>query len=206
MIDKSMIQKQIPYALRSTDLGIGEKYQGKVRDRYIAGEKIFLITTDRISAFDVILTTIPFKGQVLNQISSFWFEKTKDIVSNHVISVPDPNVVIARKVSILPIEVVVRGYLTGSAWRDYTKGNAISCIRLPPGMKKDEKFAEPLLTPSTKAEKGHDLPISAEEIVSKGILAKGIMQQVKEKAILLFTRGQEVARKNGMILVDTKYE
>src|SRR3990167_7084367 len=126
MIAEHLIRAQIPFALKETNFSLGRKYTGKVRDTYMTDDNLILITTDRISAFDRVLTTIPFKGQVLNQISAFWFEKTKDIVPNHVLAVPDPNVMIGKKVKILPVEVVVRGYLTGSAWRDYQKGNPIS--------------------------------------------------------------------------------
>ncbi|MBR9699867.1 phosphoribosylaminoimidazolesuccinocarboxamide synthase [Candidatus Woesearchaeota archaeon] len=206
MISEDQIKKQIPLALKGTALALGKKYEGKVRDTYIGEDKVFLITTDRISAFDKVLTTIPFKGQVLNQISAFWFEKTKDICKNHILSIPDPNVTVGKKVKILPIEVIIRGYLTGSAWRDYQKGNAVSGITLPEGMKKDQKFDTPLFTPSTKEEEGHDLPISEKEIVEKGIMEKELLQKVKETALELFKRGQEISLKNGMILVDTKYE
>jgi len=207
MIPREQIKAQIGHTLQETDFALGERFAGKVRDRYVNKEGLFLITTDRISAFDKILTTIPFKGQVLNQISAFWFEKTKDIVPNHVIDIPDPNVMHSKKVSIIPIEVVIRGYLTGSAWRDYQKGNPISGITLPSGMKKDQKFDQPLFTPSTKEEEGkHDMPISKQEIISKGIVEKELLLRMEEKALLVFRRGQKIAEKNGMILVDTKYE
>jgi len=202
-----MIRQQLQYTLGSTDFHLGEKYSGKVRDRYSKGDRLILVTTDRISAFDKILTTIPFKGQVLNQISAFWFDQTKDIVKNHVISVPDSNVMIGKKLKILPVECVIRGYLTGSAWRDYQKGLLVSGIALPPGMKKDQKFETPLFTPSTKEESGkHDLPISEADIVKKGIMSAELLARVKKAALAVFKRGQDVARKNGMILVDTKYE
>jgi len=201
------LKEQIKFTLKETDFNLGKKYTGKVRDTYVGEDKVFLITTDRISAFDRVLSTIPFKGQVLNQISAFWFEKTKDIVDNHVIEIPDPNVCIGKKLKILPIEVVMRGYLTGSAWRDYEKGNPVSGITLPEGMKKDQKFPKPLFTPSTKEEFGkHDLPISKEEIIEKGILTKELVNEVEEIAQKLFERGQQLSLKNGMILVDTKYE
>jgi phosphoribosylaminoimidazole-succinocarboxamide synthase len=207
MIPENQIKEQIKYALKDTELKLGKKYTGKVRDTYITENKVFLITTDRISAFDRVLTTIPFKGQVLNQISAFWFDKTKDIVKNHILDIPDPNVAVAKKVKILPIEVVVRGYLTGSAWRDYKEGKDISGIKLPAGMRKDQKFDKPLFTPSTKAEQGlHDEHISIEEIVKKGIVSAKLLKEVKDIALRLFERGQEIALKNGMILVDTKYE
>ncbi|MDO8480621.1 MAG: phosphoribosylaminoimidazolesuccinocarboxamide synthase [Nanoarchaeota archaeon] len=207
MIPETVIRQQIPHTLGSTDFKLEEKYNGKVRDRYTKGDKLVLITTDRISAFDRILSTIPFKGQVLNQISAFWFDHTKDIVKNHVIAVPDPNVTIGKKLKILPIECVIRGYLTGSAWRDYQKGEPISGIVLPKGMKKDQKFETPLFTPSTKEEAGHhDLPISEGDIVKRGIMSAELLAKVKKATLAVFKRGQDIARKNGMILVDTKYE
>ncbi len=207
MVSDEQIKKQISHTLKETNFKIGKKYSGKVRDTYVSDDKVFLITSDRISAFDRVLTTIPFKGQVLNQISQFWFDKTKDIIKNHVIDVPDPNVMVGKKVKILPIEVVIRGYLTGSAWRDYEKGHDVSGIKLPKGMKKDQKFPQPLFTPSTKEDAGkHDEHISKEDIVKKGILSKELLSKVETTALKLFKRGQEVALKNGMILVDTKYE
>src|SRR3989338_470758 len=206
MILDNKIRDQMEYTLKETRFNLGKKYQGKVRDTYMTDDKIYIITTDRISAFDRVLTTVPFKGQVLNQISDFWFSMTKDIVKNHVISVPDPNVMVTRKLNILPIEVVIRGYLTGSAWRDYQKGNAVSGIKLPPGMRKDQKFDKPLFTPSTKAKEGHDMPLSVHDIVAQGMLSKELIQKVEEMALKVFKRGQEVALSNGMILVDTKYE
>lgn len=207
MISDKQINEQIKYALKETDFKLGKKYTGKVRDTYIANDKVFLITTDRISAFDRALTTIPFKGQVLNQISAFWFDKTKDIVKNHVLDIPDPNVAVGKKVKILPIEVVVRGYLTGSAWRDYAAGKDVSGIKLPPGMKKDQRFDKPLFTPSTKEEFGkHDEHISEQDIIKKGVVSGHLLKEIKSTALMLFERGQEISLKNGMILVDTKYE
>ncbi len=206
MTEDETIREQIGNTLEETDLPLGRKAGGKVRDRYDVGDKLFLVTTDRISAFDRVLTTIPFKGQVLNQTSAYWFAQTRDIVPNHVIDVPDPNVLVARKLRILPVEVVIRGYLTGSAWRDYRSGNTVSGVTLPGGMKKDERFETPLFTPSTKAEEGHDEPISEQAIVETGLLEAATLHEVKETALQLFSRGTELAARNGLILVDTKYE
>ncbi|MCK5282894.1 MAG: phosphoribosylaminoimidazolesuccinocarboxamide synthase [Nanoarchaeota archaeon] len=207
MIPEEMIKEQINTTLKETDFALGKKYSGKVRDTYLSDDKVFLITSDRISAFDRILTTIPFKGQVLNQIAAFWFEQTKDIVKNHILDIPDPNVAVGKKVEIIPIEVVIRGYLTGSAWRDYKDGKDISGIKLPEGMKKDQKFDQPLFTPSTKAEQGlHDEHVSKEEILKQNIISEELLKKIEDTALKLFQRGQEISLKNGMILVDTKYE
>ncbi len=182
-------------------------FKGKVRDVIDLGKELLLITSDRISAFDVILSTIPFKGEVLNRIALFWFKKTADIIKNHIVEEVSPRTVKVKKCEILPVEVIVRGYLTGSAWRDYSAGKSVSGIALPKGMKFNQKFEKPLLTPSTKAEAGqHDEPISSSEIVKRGLVDKKIWQQVEEAAFALFKRGTEIASKNGLILVDTKYE
>ncbi|MCP3683031.1 MAG: phosphoribosylaminoimidazolesuccinocarboxamide synthase [bacterium] len=206
MIEDEIIKKQIGNALLETDFDyLGDKYKGKVRDTYKKDDKMVIVTTDRISAFDRVLGTIPFKGQVLNQMTAFWFEKTKDDVKNHVIDIPDPNVMVVKKCEPLPIEIVVRGYMTGSMWRSYEKGEEIVWKKLPEGMKKDQKFDEPLLTPSTKADTGHDMPISREDIV-KSVLPEEEYKKIEEAAIKLFNKGTEMAAKQGLILVDTKYE
>ncbi len=182
-------------------------FNGKVRDVIDLGTELLIVTSDRISAFDVILSTIPFKGEVLNRTALYWFRKTSDIIPNHIVEEISPRTVRVRKCGILPVEVIVRGYLTGSAWRDYSEGKEISGIRLPKGMKFNQKFEKPLLTPSTKAEAGmHDEPVSCQEIVRRGLVEKKIWQQVEEKALALFQRGSSLASENGLILVDTKYE
>jgi len=208
MLSRDLIKKQLNNTLEKTDFeGIGSRYQGKVRDNYTKGNRRMLITTDRISAFDVVLGTIPFKGQVLNQISEYWFDKTKDVAENHVIDVPDPNVTIAKLCKPYPVEIVVRCYLTGSAWRDYEKGNSVSGIRLKSGLKKNEKLPELIITPSTKAEQGtHDLPISKEEILKRNIISKNIYEWMEELSLKVFEKGSKIAAKNGLLLVDTKYE
>jgi len=213
MLSIEDIKAQIPYVLKGTDFPqLGEKYEGKVRDNYTRGDRRILIVTDRLSAFDRIITLIPFKGQVLNQIARFWFEKTKDICGNHVIEFPDPNVVVARQCTALPVEMVVRGYLTGvtstSVWKHYEAGVRDFCgNRLPDGMKKDQKFEKPILTPSTKADKGdHDESVSREEILQRGVISAEQFDEMADYAMRLYERGVEIAAKQGIILVDTKYE
>lgn len=212
MINDEILKNQLNFNLEKTNFNIGKKYEGKVRDNYLLGDKRLIITTDRISAFDRVLCTIPFKGQVLNQTSAFWFEKTKDIVKNHVLQVPDPNVTVARECKLIPVEMVVRGYLTGvtttSAWYNYEKGVRDFCgNKLPDGMKKDQKFDKPIITPSTKAEKGaHDESVSGEEMIKRGIVDEKIYRQMEKVAIELYNFGKELVAKNNLILVDTKYE
>ena len=208
---KEVIKNNLGNCLTETNLeNLGEYKKGKVRDNYIQEDKIILITTDRQSAFDRILASVPFKGQVLNQTSQFWFENTTDIVPNQVIAIPDPNVTVAKKCKVLPVEVVVRGYLTGvtdtAVWTAYEKGEREFCGNtLPEGMKKNQKFDTPIITPTTKAE-DHDEKISAKEIVEQGLVEESLWKQVEEVALKLFARGAEIAAKNGLILVDTKYE
>ncbi|OGJ06115.1 phosphoribosylaminoimidazolesuccinocarboxamide synthase [Candidatus Nomurabacteria bacterium RIFOXYB1_FULL_36_10] len=189
---------------------MGERKVGKVRDIYTMEDKIVLVSTDRHSSFDRIIAHIPFKGEVLNQISGFWFENTRDIIQNHVISIPDPNVLVAKKCSPLPIECVVRGYITGvtgtSLWTHYKDGQRdFGNFVLPEGMKKNQKLSEPVFTPTTKSDE-HDRPITPAEIVSEGFLSQELADEVERVAIALFKRGQEVALSHGLILVDTKYE
>jgi phosphoribosylaminoimidazole-succinocarboxamide synthase len=203
---QTIIKDQMQYVINDTDYKIGKKYKGKVRDVYDLGDKLLIVTTDRISAFDRVLGTVPFKGEILNNLSLFWFEKTRDIIPNHILRQIHPNAVLVKKCKILPIEVIVRGYLTGSGWRDYRNTGMISGISLPKNLKKDAKFDKPLLTPSTKADIGHDLPISVEEIIKKNMVPEDLMRKVEDRAIKLFLRGQEIASKNNLILVDTKYE
>lgn len=198
--------------LKTIDLdGFGKKYSGKVRDWYIVNNKRVLITTDRISAFDRILGHIPYKGQVLNQLSAFWFNKTNDIIDNHMISTPDPNVMIGKNATPLPVEVVVRGYISGvtntSIWGSYQKGDrVIYGIQLPEGLRKNQKLPTPIITPTTKAEVGHDERLTRKEIIEKNIIEKDIWEQIEDAAIRIFQRGSEIAEEKGLILVDTKYE
>ena len=189
--------------------GFGEPYRGKVRDVYNLNDNtIGIIVTDRISAFDHIMKqAIPFKGQILNKLSAFSFEIVNDILPSHIIEVPHPNVTIAKKCNPIPVEIVIRGYLTGHAWRVYKNGGRNLCgVRLPDGMKENQPFNEPILTPATKATSGHDEDISEEEILDRGIVKPDVWQHIREKAFRLFERGSKVARKQGLILVDTKYE
>ncbi|MDE7180342.1 MAG: phosphoribosylaminoimidazolesuccinocarboxamide synthase [Muribaculaceae bacterium] len=198
--------------LTSTDFDFkGQKslYHGKVRDVYDIDDKyLVMVATDRISAFDVILPKgIPFKGQVLNQIAAYFLDATSDIVPNWKIDVPDPMVTIGTKCEPLKIEMIVRGYLAGSAWRDYKAGNREICgVKLPEGMKENQKFETPILTPTTKADEGHDENISREEIIARGIVPEDVYEQVEKYALALFERGSEMAARQGLILVDTKYE
>lgn len=189
--------------------GLPEPYRGKVRDVYTLNEKnLGIVVTDRISAFDHIMNqAIPFKGQILNRLSEFSFSRVEDIISTHIIKVPHPNVTIAKKCNPIPIEVVVRGYLTGHAWRTYKSGKRELCgVSLPAGMVEHQKFEQPILTPATKADEGHDEDISEAEILEKKLTDPNLWQQVRETAFKLFNRGTEIASKNGLILVDTKYE
>jgi phosphoribosylaminoimidazole-succinocarboxamide synthase len=210
-MDIETIKQNVGRVLRATDIeGIGDRKIGKVRDVYTQSDKIILVSTDRHSSFDRIIAHIPFKGQVLNQISAFWFEKTKDILQNHVVSLPDPNVLVAKKCTPILVEMVVRGYLTGvtdtSIWTHYQKGEReFGGVTLPDGMKKNSKLPEPLLTPTTKSEE-HDRPITPEEIVAEGLVPQELWNEMAEKAVAIFKRGQEIAAKAGLILVDTKYE
>jgi len=188
------------------DLGV-DYVRGKVRDIFDLGSRLLICTTDRISAFDVVLSTIPCKGEVLNKLSNYWFSLTSDIVQNHIDEEASARSVAVRKCDVLPVEVVVRGYLTGSAWRDYEKGNPVSGIELEKGLRFNQRFDEPLLTPSTKAEQGeHDEPIAPGEIVKRGIVEKSLWEEVEETARALFKLGSETAADRGLILVDTKYE
>jgi phosphoribosylaminoimidazole-succinocarboxamide synthase len=186
---------------------LGEKITGKVRDCYVVKDKRVLVSTDRLSAFDVVLSSVPFKGQLLNDLTSFWFEKTSDLIPNHVISRPHPNVFIAKELKIIPIEIVVRGYLSGSAWRDYQAGRDISGISLPGGLKKSEKLAFPLVTPSTKAASGsHDQPVSKEDILKEKIITEELWVQIEETALQLFYLASQEVSKTGLLLFDTKFE
>ena len=184
-------------------------YKGKVRDVYTINDRLLvMIASDRISAFDVILPKpIPFKGQVLNQVAAFMLQATKDICDNWLIETPAPNVSIGLKAVPFKIEMVVRGNLTGHAWRTYSSGNRILCgVKMPEGLKENDYFPSPIITPSTKAAEGHDEDISKEEIIAGNIVDKDDYEQLEKYALQLFARGKEIAAKRGLILVDTKYE
>lgn len=204
------IRAALPYCLTETNFTFGKKYQGKVRDVYDLGDKMMLVTTDRLTAFDRQLALIPYKGQVLNLVSAWWFEQTAHLVPNHLIAVPDPNVVITKKCKVFPIEFVVRGYITGttgtSLWTQYQKGVRDYCgIHFPEGLKKNQKLEQPVLTPTTK-EVEHDRPITPAEIVAEGWMSQADWDEASQLAMKLYHAGVEMAEKHGLILVDTKYE
>ncbi|MBT4053303.1 MAG: phosphoribosylaminoimidazolesuccinocarboxamide synthase [Bacteroidetes Order II. Incertae sedis bacterium] len=208
-MNRELIRAQLNATVEETDFqAFGHRYHGKVRDTYSSGNHLFLVTSDRISAFDYVLRqTIPFKGQVLNQLAAYFFEQTDDIVQNHIISLPDPNVTLARRCKAVPVEFVVRGYLAGHAWRTYRAGGRKLCgMPLPDGLKENSKLPKPILTPATKAEEGHDEDISREEIIRQGIMSEASFDQMRDIALALFERGTECAAEKGLILVDTKYE
>jgi len=184
-------------------------YKGKVRDVYtIENDLLVMVVSDRISAFDVVLPrTIPFKGQVLNQIAAKFLEATSDIVPNWVMNVPDANVTMGKRCEPFKVEMVIRGYCTGHAWRTFRSGERMLCgVQLPEGLKEHDKFPEPLITPSTKADEGHDEDISREEIIAQGLVSEEDYVQLEAYTRALFQRGTEMARERGLILVDTKYE
>ena len=204
------IKRSLTNCLTETALPQGKKQVGKVRDCYDFGDKLVLIATDRLSAFDRLLAVIPFKGQVLNQTSAWWFEQTRHIIPNHVISTPDPNVTIGKKCTVFPIEFVVRGYITGSTdtalWTHYHNGSRNYCGNdLPEELVKNQKLDKNILTPTTK-EKDHDRPISPSEIVGEGWMTATDWEYAAAKTMELFQFGQKIATEHGLILVDTKYE
>jgi phosphoribosylaminoimidazole-succinocarboxamide synthase len=211
MIEREALLAAIPDCVKGSDLPVGVKYTGKVRDTYDLGDgRLVLVTTDRQSGFDRMLGAIPFKGQVLNRTSLYWFEATRQIIGNHVLGSPHANAVIGRKCRVLPIEFVVRGYLTGSTdtsiWTLYQKGGrSFSGLALPGGMKKNQPLPQNIVTPTTK-EKQHDRPITAEEIVAEGWLTASEWEYASAKALELFAFGQKTAARQGLMLVDTKYE
>ena len=213
MVTDTALHSLLPSALGGTNLtGLGPKESGKVRDIYRRDHDLILVTTDRLSAFDRILGLVPYKGQVLNQLAAFWFEQTRDIVSNHLLSVPDPNVTVGKLCRPLPVEVVVRGYISGvtktALWYQYSQGHrTIYGIDFPHGLQKNDPLPAPIITPTTKGgESGHDERITSAQVVDMGLMEADLWQQVQQAAIAVFTRGQEIARRAGLILVDTKYE
>ena len=195
------------------DLPLGDRRDGKVRVSYSYGkDRRLFITTDRLSAFDRVIAGVPYKGQVLNQLSGWWFERTANVVANHVIDLPDPNVLVARAAEPLPVEVIVRGYITGvtstSLWRQYADGaRTIYGYHFPDGLRKNTALPTAIITPTTKAEQGaHDEPLSPDDVTRKGLVAAGLWRDAEAAALELFARGQELARQSGLILADTKYE
>jgi phosphoribosylaminoimidazole-succinocarboxamide synthase len=212
-IDPVLLREQCRRTLQRSDFPeLGERIEGKVRDCFVKGDRRYLIASDRISCFDVVVGTIPFKGQVLNQLAAFWFEKTRGVAPNHVIEVPDPMVTVARECAPVPIEFVFRAYLTGatstSIWKAYADGERTYCgHRLPDGMKKHQRLQAPLLTPTTKAEKGeHDELTSREALIGRGVITAARYDEAEALLGRLFAAGQSWATTRGLILVDTKYE
>ncbi len=206
---KKRIRSAIPECLVETGLALPEKKRGKVRDQYRRDDTLVLITTDRQSAFDRVLASVPFKGQVLNLTSAWWFEQTREVIPNQVLSIPHPNVTVARRCEPFSIEFVVRGYITGSTetslWTVYNRGERTYCgITFPEGLRKNQKLDTPVLTPTTKEE--HDRPISPAEILDEGWMSREDWDYCSSRALELFERGQQIARDHGLILVDTKYE
>lgn len=205
-----LIKLALPNTLGSTSLDLGQPYIGKVRDRYQVGDKIVLITTDRLTAFDLPVAQIPFKGAVLNLISEYWFKETAHIMANHLISVPHPNVTIAKAVTPYKVEFVVREYLTGSSatsiWTLYKKGQReFGSIVLPDNMKQHQKLPYPIITPTSKSDE-HDEPLTPQEIVSQGLMTQEQWDECSAKALKLFEHARDIAAKRGLILVDTKME
>ena len=211
-ISEEFLQKHLGDAVEKVDLKKYKKiHSGKVRDTFEKGGARIIVTTDRQSAFDRILAAVPFKGQVLNRLSAFWFEKMADISAHHLIAVPDGAVSICRPAKVFPVEFIARGFLTGSTdtsvWKNYENGVRKYCgVDLPDGMRKNEKFEMPIITPTTKPETGHDELISPAEIIARKLMTADEWTEVSEKALKIFKRGQKIAAEKGLILVDTKFE
>ena len=208
---KDIITTQLDKTLNNSiaDLdNLGRHYRGKVRDNYYFDNQILMVTSDRVSAFDHVLGTIPFKGQILSEIASFWFDKTKEIVPNHFIKSIDPQVLLVKEAKPLPVEVIVRRYITGSLWRDYENSkHHVYDLDFGDNLKKNQRFSSAMLTPSTKEDYGkHDMPISRKEIINQKLVDKEIYEKAEEYALALFSEGEKWAKKQGLILVDTKYE
>lgn len=196
----------------TVDLPLPGKQQGKVRDIWVVGDKRVIVTTDRQSAFDRVVGTVPYKGQVLTRLAQWWFERTADIVPNHVLDVPDPNVIVARDAKVWPVEMVIRGYITGvtktALWHNYAQGKrTLYGIDFPDGLRKNERLPEPVITPTSKAESGaHDEMLTRDAILAAGLVPPDVYAAMEDATRRLFARGQELAAERGLILVDTKYE
>ena len=208
---KDIITTQLDKTLNNSiaDLeNLGRHYRGKVRDNYYFDNQILMVTSDRVSAFDHVLGTIPFKGQILSEIASFWFDKTKEIVPNHFIKSIDPQVLLVKEAKPLPVEVIVRRYITGSLWRAYENSkHHVYDLDFGDNLKKNQRFSSAMLTPSTKEDYGkHDMPISRKEIINQKLVDKEIYEKAEEYALALFAEGEKWAKNQGLILVDTKYE
>ena len=213
MLTEEQLQAALAMTLTTTDLAfLGPKRSGKVRDIYEQAGRLFLVTTDRLSAFDRILGAVPYKGQVLNQLAAFWFQQTQDLIQNHLLAVPDPNVTVARRCQPLPVEVVVRGSITGvtstALWYRYSQGErTIYGLDFPDGLHKNDPLPMPIITPTTKAsDGGHDERITSAEVVTMGLVPAQQWEEICAAAVAVFQRGQAIAQRAGLILVDTKYE
>ena len=212
-VSDATLRQGLQKTLKGTHFeGLGKRYEGKVRDNYTTNGRRTIVVTDRISAFDRVLGTLPYKGQVLNQLAAWWFAETSSIAPNHVIDVPDPNVMVGIECKPLPVEMVMRAYITGvtstSIWTHYDRGERTFCgHQLPDGLRKHQRLPDPILTPSTKADKGdHDVSASREEILAMGRITPEDFDEAADYAMSLFRHGQEVCAARGLILVDTKYE
>lgn len=213
MLSAESITQALSQAYETSDLPLANRKSGKVRDWYdLTGQRRLLITTDRLSAFDLNLAVVPYKGQVLNQLSAWWFEKTADVISNHILDIPDPNAAVVTEVKPFPVEVIVRGYITGvtetALWRRYELGERkIYGYTFESGLKKNQQLPEPIITPTTKGGiTGHDERLTCAEVVEKGYLDAKSWEKIQTSALAIFKRGQQIALSAGMILVDTKYE
>lgn len=198
--------------LETIDLPLGRKIQGKVRDIWDIGDRRLIVTTDRQSAFDVVLGTVPLKGQVLTAMAAWWFERTTDVIPNHLIAVPDPNAMLVERARVWPVEMVIRGFITGvtetALWYNYDRGErVIYGLRFPEGLRKNERLPEPVITPTTKAmDGGHDEKLTRDEILERGIVPRDVYLAMEDATRKLFARGQALAAERGFLLVDTKYE
>lgn len=210
MSDQKLLQRALDHCITDTrSKALPEPYRGKVREVYrLTADRLAIVVTDRVSAFDYILPeAIPFKGQILNRLAEFFLRRADTIMPTHLLEVPHPNISLVRECNPLPVEVVVRGYLAGHAWRLYRDGHRQICgIPLPEGMLPNQRFDEPILTPTTKAVEGHDEDISEQQILQQGLITEDLWQQIREKAFALFEQGSRIAEQRGLLLVDTKYE
>jgi phosphoribosylaminoimidazole-succinocarboxamide synthase len=213
MLDANQIRELLPHTLNETNLPLPGKQSGKVRDWYpLSDHRRLFVTTDRLSAFDRILARVPFKGQVLNQLSAWWFDQTRDVIANHKLDMPDPNALIATEVEPFAVEVIVRGYITGvtstALWYRYSIGERdIYGYRFPDGLRKNDRLPEPIITPTTKGgPTGHDERLTCDEVIEHDLLDRATWDQVQAAALAIFKRGQAIAQQAGLILVDTKYE
>jgi phosphoribosylaminoimidazole-succinocarboxamide synthase len=214
MVSREQILASLPKALKSVEVpGLGPKQSGKVRDAWVRGERRITVTTDRQSGFDRVLGMVPFKGSVLNELAAWWFEQTADIVPNHVIDVPDPNVLVSHQTEMIPVEMVVRGYMSGvtntSVWGSYARGErVIYGLKFPDGLRKNERLPQAVITPTTHGggASGHDERLTRTEIISREMVRPKLYEQMERAALELFAFGSRRAREQGLILVDTKYE